>query len=95
MDGHLPEASIPSNQVINFLSNLSSIFIWLVLYYFVYELKLIQVKIRATSLHQMLHDVKEITTIKYVALCIALAILTSFLIINTVWSARNYDADPS
>jgi hypothetical protein len=60
----------------------------------VYELKLIQVKIRATSLHQMLHDVKEIQKVKYVALCIAVAILSSFLILNTVWAVRDYDAHP-
>jgi hypothetical protein len=41
IDGHLPESTAPSNLIISFLSNLSSIIIWLVLYYFVYELKLI------------------------------------------------------
>lgn len=41
MYGHLPESVDPSNIIISFLSNIASAFIWLVLYYFVYELKLI------------------------------------------------------
>ncbi|TNV73073.1 hypothetical protein FGO68_gene14182 [Halteria grandinella] len=94
IDGHLPESIVPSNLIISFLSNLSSTIIWLVLYYFVYELKLIQVKLRATSLYQMLHDVKSIQQVKYLALCIALAILSSFLILNTVWAVQDFDKHP-
>ena len=81
--GRTPEDESVGNIIFLFIQVLSSILIWLILYFFIYELKLIQVKLEGKSVAQMTRELKLVKC-ERMFIIITATLLTSCILVSQI-----------
>jgi hypothetical protein len=93
--GRLPEWQKEEYDLIfNSANNLSAAMQWIILYYFVFELKLIQVKLKSLSLKEMQKKTTRARKLKYILMGAFSTLLMSFIIVNFLWTYWKCDNEP-
>ena len=93
MTGKLPDDFGRANAVFYLMSLLASIVIWQVLYFFVFEMKTVKVKLQSQTLDQMNQEVASVRRERFVLLTISTVLMVCIFYINAQWSIGDYYTD--